>query len=383
MKNFFFHNTTKYYNGRDIDKVLEKELSKTNLKKVLLLAGSGSIKKNNAYQDTVAALENAGIAWVEEWGVTPNPTLAHARKALITLKENSCEAIISVGGGSVLDEAKAIACGYYQNDIWNPYMNNSLIKEALPIYSVLTLSATGSEANCNSVLSNTETKVKTAISHPSLAPVASFLNPEYQYTLPWRQTANGAIDSLSHVFEVYFTADIHDETTLHIAEAIMKSMIDTTNILQNEPENYDARASFAWASTLALNGLTRCGLPGDWACHAIEHAISGLHSNVAHAEGLAVVTPAWMQYVNKSKPEVFRRWSKNIFGVNNTNDAIEALKNKFKEWEAPTSLNDLKISDAEHSQIAELTISNANGNIGNVALLNKDAIITICKLAQS
>jgi alcohol dehydrogenase YqhD (iron-dependent ADH family) len=381
MKTFIFQNTTRYYNGKGVTAKLGCEIEEIGVKKVLLLAGGGSIKNNGAYVATVSSLQKAGIEWVEKWGVIANPLLEHAREALELLKENECEAIVAVGGGSVIDEAKGIAAGYYQDDIWDPYVGKTRISQALPIFAVLTLSATASEANANSVLSSEEHKRKLPVGHSSLMPIASFVDPTFQFTLPWNQTVNGTIDSLSHIFEAYFTATLADEVTLALNEALIRTLIKSCDILQKNPEDFDARANLSWASTMALNGLTKCGIGGDWACHRMEHAISGEYHHIAHAEGLAVLTPAWIHYAAQSNPDVFERFARNIFGAKTIMEGIRALVDKFKSWGAPTSMNDLNVSDEDFEKLAE--IATGHGAIGSVIPLDKNDVIEIFELSNA
>ncbi len=381
MKTFIFQNTTRYYNGKGVTAKLGCEIEELGVKKVLLLAGGGSIKNNGAYAAVVSSLSKAGIEWVEKWGVVANPLLEHAREALTFLKEHECEAIVAVGGGSVIDEAKGIAAGYYQDDIWDPYIGKTRISQALPIFAVLTLSATASEANANSVLSSEEHKLKLSVAHSSLMPVASFVDPNFQFTLPWKQTVNGTIDSLSHIFEVYFTATPDDEVTLALNESLIRTLIKSCDKLQKNPKDYEARANLSWASTLALNGITKCGIGGDWACHYMEHAISGEFHYIAHAEGLAALTPAWIHYAAQSNPNIFRRFARNIFGMKTVTDGIKALVDKFNSWGAPTSLNDLKIPAESFEKLA--TVATASGVIGNVIPLEKQDVIEIFKLSNA
>jgi alcohol dehydrogenase YqhD (iron-dependent ADH family) len=375
MKKFEFQNETKYINGQGVVAKLGKEVAAGGFRKVLILAGGGSIKKNSVYDDVTASLKEAGIEFSEKWGVSPNPNLEHAREALDEVRKSGAEAIIAVGGGSVIDEAKAVACGYYLDDIWDAYENPRLITKALPIYTVLTISAAASEANRNSVLTHVEKNLKWAINHKSLQPVASFVDPTYQFTLPFRQTVNGTFDAFSHILEVYCTATEDDEITLAVNEAIMRTLITSCHKLQNNPEDYHARANLTWANTLALNGITKCGIAGDWSVHAIEHGISGLFPRVTHAEGLAVITPAWILFMSQSNPYLFKRWAKNVFGANTVEEGIARLLTILRSWGAPTKMDDLDISPEHFPKIAELTCM--QGNPGVLKELDKDAIITI------
>lgn len=379
MNNFKFYNPTKIIFGKNTIENIGIEIKNSHIKKVLLLAGSGSIKHNSVYEQTINSLKANNIQWEESWGVQPNPILSHARKSLEILKVSDCEAILAVGGGSVIDEAKGIAAGYYMNDIWELYEGNKDFDNALPLFVIQTLSATGSEMNSFSVLSNEVEKKKWSFGSPYSYPKVSIIDPSVQSSLPWRQTINGAVDTISHVMENYF-GGTNEESTLSINEALINTAIKTTDILQKDNDNYDARANLAWASALALNGLTACSmLGGEWVVHRIEHGISALFPNVAHAEGLAVLFPAWIRYVNHIKPIIFERWAKNIWDANSIEDGVIAFQNKLRQWNAPITLNDLGVKESDIEDIAENAF--LLGEVGNMKSINYQDMVNILRLA--
>ncbi|MGE5480898.1 MAG: iron-containing alcohol dehydrogenase [Chloroflexota bacterium] len=379
MDNFTYYNPVKLIFGKGKIASIGKEISRNEVNRVLMLYGGGSIKKNGVYEQTVNSLREAGIEFIEFGGVQPNPTLEHARAAIEMIRENNLEGILAVGGGSCIDEAKSIAAGYYLDDPWSAFEGREKIVKALPVFTILTISATGSEMNSFAVLTNEEERKKWSIGSPNLFPRVSIVDPEIQSSLPRRQTANGGADALSHVMEYYFLLD-RQEITLQVDEAIMRSIISSIDKLMEDELNYEARANFAWASTIALNGLSCAGLPnGDWASHAIEHGISAMHPEIAHGEGLSIVFPAWIKYVSRKRPERFLRWAKNVWNCDSIDLAVLTMKEKFHDWGAPISLREKGITAGEIAAIAENTL--LQGLPGVFQELKREDVTNILKLA--
>lgn len=378
MQNFIFHNPTKIIFGKNTINAIGKEVKKSAAKKVLLLAGSGSIKNNSVYEQITASLKSSGIEWFELWGVKANPTLEHAQRAISIIKEIGIDAIVAAGGGSVIDEAKAVAAGVFVDNIWDAYLGKISISKALPIFTVLTISATGSEMNPTSVLSNEKTQKKLPLASQLLRPLASIIDPSVQSSLPWEQTVNGGIDILAHIFESYF-AGSSQEVTIALNESLMKTVIKCIDTLAQDEKNYSARANLAWTATLALNGISAAGIVGDWASHRIEHSISAVHTNIAHGTGLGVVFPAWIEYVYKENIELFQRWAKNIWNANSVEEAILLFQQKLKDWKAPTKLSELGIKYEELDFIASNSLETPT--LGVLKLLNQNDVLEILKLA--
>ncbi len=379
MEFFKYYNPTRIIFGKNTISEIGEYIKEYGYNKVLILYGGGSIFSNGVYSEVSKSLQLNDIISVEFGGVQPNPTLDHARAAIRIIKDNNIQAILAVGGGSVIDEAKSIAAGCYVDDVWNIFEKTESVKKALPLFTVLTLSATGTEMNSFAVLSNTEQKKKWAFGSPFSYPLVSIIDPQVQMTLPWRQTVNGGVDALSHIMELYFAGD-SAEATLSINEALMRTVIKSVDELQKDPNDYDSRANLAWSASLALSGLTAVGMNGgEWSVHRIEHSISAYYPNVAHAEGLAVIFPAWMKYVNKQNSERFERWAKNVFGVDSINEGIDALINTFKRWGAPTSLADLNVPSEMIEQIAQNSM--LLGIVGNKHKIDLDASRSILNLA--
>jgi alcohol dehydrogenase YqhD (iron-dependent ADH family) len=380
MENFVYANPTKLVFGKNVISQIGDELKSANISKVLMLAGGGSIKKNGVYDEFTNSLKSRSIDIFELWGVRPNPALEHAEEAIDIIRKNGIQAIVAVGGGSVIDEAKAISIGVDAESLWAIYERREAPKSALPIYTILTISATGSEMNSGAVLTNYKEQKKWPYGCPLMYPKVSYIDPSKQYSLPWNQTVNGAIDAISHIMENYFVMGAAQETVVSYNESLMRSMVKHTNVLQKEPENYDARANFAWIATMALNGYSGIGVNGgDWATHMIEHGISALYPHVAHGEGLAIIFPAWIDYMKDSKPEFFTAWAKNVWNKDSVADGIEAMRAQYKAWGSPTRLSDINIKKENLEAIADNILELSRP--GKLKSFDKADIMNILNLA--
>jgi len=380
VENFDLLNPTKLVFGRGTIARIGEEILAGGHKKVLLIAGGGSIKKNTVYDQVIASLKDSKIEWTETWGVKPNPVLSKVREMIKEAKESGAEALLAVGGGSVIDSAKAVAVGLYIDDVWQAFEAKKPIEKAMPVYSVLTISATGTEMNQYAVVTNEEEKKKWNIGGPALYPKVSVVDPSVQATLPWNQAVNGALDTMSHIMEYYFM-DGEAETALTLNESLLRSIIKMTDKLKLDPNDYDSRANLAWAATLALNGTSGAGQAGgDWACHGIEHAISAINPAVAHGAGLGVVTPAWIEYVQDTNPDIFRRWAENVWGGKDIKDGVVAMREKIKEWGNPTTLAEFNIKESQVEEIASNAVD--FGLTGSLKVLTKEDIMEILLLAS-
>lgn len=352
MFDFEFHNPTRIIFGRGKESVIGTELRQGGISKVLLVYGSGSTKRTGLLDRVLGYLGENSIQAVEFGGVVSNPVLSHARRGVEIAKNEKVDAVLAVGGGSVLDESKAIAVGALVNDdIWG-YYTGKVPETALPIYAILTLAATGSEMNWTSVVTNEETKQKYPMKSPAIYPTVSILNPELTYTVPPDYSAYAAVDAVAHVIEGYFTKDAGPTLQDRFVESIIKTVMETSKIFMEEPDNYDARAEFMWAATLALNGLTLTGVKGfSFPNHMIEHSLSAIY-NIAHGAGLSIVIPAWMKWYSRSHPRQFERFSQEIFGVFGVGAGIEALERWYQGLHAPVRLGDASIPAADIDMIA-------------------------------
>jgi alcohol dehydrogenase YqhD (iron-dependent ADH family) len=353
MFDFTFHNPTKILFGKDRELLIGAELATAGIGKVLFLYGRKSIKKTGLHGRVVASLQESGVGFTELGGVVSNPVLDHTREGILLAKQEQVDAILAVGGGSVLDEAKAIAVGAtVDDDIWE-YFTGKEVDSALPVYTILTLAATGSEMNGNAVITNQETQQKYNIASPLVYPRVSILNPALTFTVSPAYTAYGAVDTIAHVIEAYFTkAPGSTRLQDRMVEAIIRTIIETTDIILQEPDNYDARAQFMWGATLALNGLTPAGVGAhSFPNHMIEHSLSAIY-NIAHGAGLAIVMPAWMKWYAPQNPEQFARFADKIFGLSGAEAGIAALEQWFQRIAAPTRLQDVNIPVDDIGKIA-------------------------------
>jgi len=385
MQNFDFHNPTRLILGKDTIPELGKYIAEYGNKKVLLLYGKGSIMKNGVYDQVVKSLKDHGIEYVEMSGVKPNPVLSKVVETVALMKKEKVDAIVAVGGGSVLDTSKISAASYYyEGNPWDFYERKVVPEKALPIYGVLTISATGSEMNSGGVITNEEEKKKWGWSSKVTFPRLSIIDPSVQKSLPVNQTVNGAVDTLSHVFEAYFGGTNDTLMQDELSEGIIRTTMECVRTLIKDPNDYETRANLAWAATLALNGLNGLGRKGDWASHSIEHSISAYY-DIAHGEGLAIVFPAWMTYVCKYDVDKFARFGEKIFGIKEETKeesaikAIDAYKDFLREIGAPVSLKERNITDEKIEEMSKNAF--LRGPIGSLLKLDSNDVYEILKLA--
>jgi NADP-dependent alcohol dehydrogenase len=361
MDSFTYHNPTVLDFGKDKEKQIGKHLATHGVKKVLVTFGSDRIKKDGLFDVVVNSLRENQIEYAEFGGIISNPILSKVYEGIDVAKNHQVDAILSVGGGSVLDSSKAIAAGVmYNGDVWDLFLGKSPIKAALPIFDILTLAATGSEMNCGAVVTNEKTKEKFAINAPALFPKVSVVNPALMQTVSKDYLVYSAADIIAHSIEGYFTAAVQPHFQSRLVEAIIRTVIETTEILIEDPLNYNARAEFAWASTQALNGLIYSGTSGySYPNHMIEHSLSALY-NVPHGAGLSVVMPAWMKWYHTKNPQQFERFAREIFGKSAALEGIEALENWFNKVGTPTRLSQFNIASSELPVILENVLGNAS-----------------------
>lgn len=388
MKNFVYSIPTKIFFGKgQIDKIGTEILRYG--KKVLLVYGKGSIKSNGIYDKVIEILKENEIEYFELGGIDPNPRTESVYKGAEICKENKVDLILAMGGGSTIDCAKAISLqSKYDGDFWEDlYINGrkDLIKEVTPVASILTLSATGSEMNGNSVISKKESNLKVGFSHEKIKPVFSVEDPEYTYSVNKYQTCAGAIDIMSHLFEQYFSTEKDGFLQNRLIEGILKTVIHYAPIAIENPKDYEARANIMWASSLGLNELVSYGkLSTDWATHNIEHQLSAVY-DITHGIGLGILTPAWMKYVlSENNIHRFVDYGKNIWNLSGTDmeiaeKSIEKTKEFFTSLGCPSSLSEINIDDTHFEKMAENAV--ARGAFGSMKKLNKEDVIAIYKLA--
>ncbi|MBM4402871.1 MAG: iron-containing alcohol dehydrogenase [Candidatus Cloacimonetes bacterium] len=360
MDAFTFHNPTRIHFGAGMIRFLGKELKDISISRCLMIAGGGSIKHNGVYDQVCQTLASHDIKWTEGWGVVPNPILDKVRDLITLARQDKVEAIVAVGGGSVIDTAKAVAAGIFLDDVWTAFTRKEQIQQALPLFTVLTLSATGSEMNGNAVITHQELRHKSAIYSPLLYPRVSIIDPTVQSSLPFHQTVNGALDAIAHILEYYFV-DEQPVVTLGIDDALQRTIVAMTDRLKIDPADVNARSNLAWSATLALNGISGIGLKGgDWACHQIEHAISAVYPKVAHGEGLGVIFPTWIEYLAEREPARFARWSLNVWGESRPEVAVKRFREKICSWDSAGCLRDLGVKDKDLPLIIDLIMQSSS-----------------------
>lgn len=318
MENFIYHIPTKIAFGKGQIQRLPEFLAEYG-SKVLLLYGGGSIKKNGIYDEAVRLMKESGITYHELSGVEPNPQIATVEKGIKICRENNIEVLLPIGGGSTIDCAKAIAVGvFYEGDAWDIVKNNDYITKALPIVSVLTVAATGSEMDASSVISNEELRDKAEINSELLYPKVSILDPTYTYTVPPYHTAAGVADIMSHIFEYYFNGD----TILDIQRAMMNSVLRTCvrygPVAVEHPDDEAARANLMWAASWAINGFVAGGTFSSWPCHGMEYQLTNQY-HVTHGHGMAIMDIAWMKHIlNENTLPAFLEYGREVFDIEGT-----------------------------------------------------------------
>ncbi len=389
MQNFRFISPTQIIFGKGVQEHVGEETKKHGTK-ILLHYGGGHIKKTGLYDEVTDSLKKAGVDFIELGGVMPNPRLSLVREGIDICRKNNVDFILAVGGGSVIDSAKAIAVGvYYEGDVWDFYLEKAEPKKAMPLGVVLTIAAAGSEGSMGSVISDEKSERKNAINYDIIRPAFAIMNPELTFTLPPYQTACGVTDIMMHVMERYFTTVPNVELTDRLCEAVLKTAINNVPKVLEKPDDYDARAQIMWAGTVAHNDLLTTGRIGDWASHRIEHELSAIN-DVAHGAGLAVIFPAWMKYVYKTDIQRFVQFAVRVWNVDQSffdeeQTALEGIKKTeefFKSIGMPTRLNEIGITDKHFDRIAERSkFANAD-YLGNFVQLKKDDILGILKFAE-
>ena len=363
MENFHYSIPTEVYFGKGQIKNLGKELSKYG-KKVLMVYGGGSIKKIGLYDDVKRICSENKIECFELSGVEPNPRITSVREGIKICRENNIDMVLAVGGGSTIDCTKVIAAGVnYDGDPWDIVMDPSKIGEVLPILSILTLSATGSEMDAFAVISDTQSNNKIGLGHEKMKPRVSILDPEYTYSVPKNQTAAGTADIMSHIFEVYFNTTEGTFMQDRLCEGLLKTCIKYGKIAIEDPKNYEARANLMWTSSWAINGLLTYGRGGEWSVNPMEHELSAFY-DITHGVGLAILTPHWMEYVINDKTlDKFVDYGVNVWGINSSLDkndiahmAIEKTRDFFNELGIPSSLSELGIGEEKLEIMAKQAV---------------------------
>lgn len=321
MNDFIFNSPTRIVFGRGVADTVGAELSQYGYTSALVVYGGGSVVRSGLLDRVTASLEAAGIKHVELGGVRPNPEVASVREGIELARKENVDLILPVGGGSVIDCAKAIALGIpYEGDVWDFFLKRAKPVTSVPVACVLTIPASGSEASSSSVISNDAEHLKCGCGTELNRPVVSFMDPELTFTLPPYQTAAGITDMCAHIMERFFSGAPRVAVTDNISLGLLRAIMENAPRVMENPEDYEARANIMWAGTLAHNGIAGLGMKvgnrdGDWTCHGMEHELSALDTNITHGAGLAVLFPAWMRYVWREHPERFLEFGRELFGI--------------------------------------------------------------------
>ena len=393
MDQFSFYTPTKVIFGKGVQSQVGAVIKSYGFKKILFHYGSGSIKKSGLYDQIVASLRENGIEFVELGGVQPNPKLSLSRKAAQLCIDEKVEMILAAGGGSVLDSSKSAAAGAANHcDPWEFSSGARVLEKSLPVGAVLTIAAAGSEMSDSCVITNEEGWLKRGFNSDHNRPLFAIMNPELTYTVSKYQTACGVTDIMMHTLERYFCMNGDVALTDHLAEGLLRSVIEAGKVVMDKPDDYEARATLMWASSLSHNGLTGCGRNFMMRCHQIEHELSGMYDRVAHGAGLAVIFPAWAKYIYKNEKALprFCQFAQRVWGIEMDFEhpertalaGIEACENFFKSLGMPVRLSELDVDDTKFDEMAEKCTFFGKRVLKDYIPLGKTEIIEIYNLAK-
>lgn len=386
MENFDFYSPTYFDFGRGKESNVGQLVKRFGGTKVLLHYGGGSIKKNGAYDAVVKSLKESQIPFTELGGVYPNPKSGLVYEGIELCRKECVDFILAVGGGSTIDSSKAIALGVpYNGDFWDFFGKGRIVEEALPVGTVLTIAAAGSEGSPNVVITHEKDSMKWSSKGDVLRPKFSVLNPEFTATLPVYQTACGITDIFVHICERYFTNTENVEITDRFCEAVMLTLINEAPKLMANPQNYEARANVMWAGMTAHNNICGVGREQDWGSHALEHEISALY-DCPHGAGLAVIAPTWMEYVMEHNINRFAQFAVRVFGCSmnfenpkeTAKEGIRRFRNFLKSIGMPQHLSEFGVKEEEIPAIVEHFLAgNENKTVGAFVKVGKKEALDI------
>lgn len=391
MNDFIYQNTTKIIFGRNAEDHIGSEAEIYG--KTLLVFGGGSVKKNGLYDKVTASLSESGVEFCELWGVQPNPRIDKVREGISMAKANGVSLVLAVGGGSVIDTAKAIAAGVlYEGDPWDFYSGGRIPEIALPVGVVLTIPAAGSESSMSSVITNPETNDKCGCTAACFLPRFAVMNPENTYSLPAYQIACGASDMLAHMMERYFVNTPCCDLTDRLIEGAVQTVLKFAPMALENPLDYDIRAELMWAGCIAHcdildRGRGQNGRGGDWASHQIEHQLSAYY-DIAHGAGLAIVFPAWMKFVRRSNPFKLVQFGRRVFNIagKSDNETIDLMIGRLEEFYRtigmPTRLSDVDIGNEHFDEMARKAVESKRNNLGSYVRLSESDVSEIYRLAE-
>lgn len=392
MGNFQYYTPTKIIFGRGAEEQTGQLAAEQGCKKVLVHYGGGSVVRSGLLERIYRSLDAAGISYVSLGGVVPNPRLSLVYEGIRLARKEQVDFILAVGGGSVIDSAKAIGYGVAnEGDVWDFYEKRRTAKACLPIGVVLTIAAAGSEMSDSSVITKEEGWLKRGYSSNYARARFAVMNPELTMTLPKYQTASGCVDIMMHTMERYFNHSENMEMTDGISEHLLRTVMKNAKILMNEPDNYQARAEVMWAGSLSHNGLTGCGTGGgDWASHQLEHELGGMF-DVAHGAGLAAVWGSWARYVMDAEPERFAKFAVNVMGVEpeaeklkTAQKGIEAMEDFYHALDMPVCIGDMgiELTEEQMRELAEKCSHFGKRTIGCIKKLDQEDMYQIYKEAR-
>jgi alcohol dehydrogenase YqhD (iron-dependent ADH family) len=388
MDNFTYHNPTKILFGRGMENEVGAEVARYS-RRILLHFGGGSIKTSGLYDRVVASLKRAGVEWTELGGVKPNPRLSLVHEGVKLCREHNLDFVLAVGGGSSIDSAKAIAMGAANGgEVWDYFIGKRELTRTLPVATILTIPAAGSESSSSAVVTNEDGWIKRGFDSELIYPKFSVLDPELAFTLPAFQVACGSADIMSHLLERYFTNTRNVAFVDRLLEATMKTVIAQAPKVLAKPTDYDAWSELMWAGTIAHNNLLNTGRIGDWGSHNIEHEISGIY-DVAHGAGLAVVFPAWMKLVLEHDLDRFVQWSVRVWNVEldmfdkeaTARAGIARLETFFHSLGLGTTLAELGVGAERIDEMAKKATDGDTRRIGNFVKLDSAQVAKVLKLA--
>ncbi len=393
MRKFEYYAPTRVIFGKDTHHKVGEIIKEYGFKKIMLHYGQNSIKRTGLYDEITASLQKAGISYFELGGVEPNPKLSMVKIGTEMAKKEGAELILAVGGGSAIDSAKLIAVSAVtDSDPWDFSSKKAVPDKALPVATVLTLAASGSEMSASCVITNEDGMLKRGFGSKHIRPLFSICNPCLTYTVGPYQTACGIVDIMMHTLERFFTTSEPFSITDEMAEGVLRAVIKAGRVVMADPENYEARANLMWAGSLSHNDLTHIGTDFVLVCHQLEHELSGMYDCVSHGAGLSVIYPAWAKYIYKYNPGRFCRLAVNVCGINPEGkdditlamEGIEYIENYFRSLGMPTRLCELgvDITDDAIDEMSEKCTFFGKREILDYRMLGKEEIKAIFNLAK-
>lgn len=392
MENFEFFTPTRMIFGRDTHLQVGSIIKKYGFKKVLVHVGGSSAKKSGLLDQVCHGLEAEGIDYLTLGGVQVNPTLALAREGIRLCLEEKVDFILAVGGGSVLDSAKCIAdgAGNPEVDVWDYFLQKGMPGKALPVGTILTLSASGSEMSSSCVITNEETGFKRGFNSETHRPLFSICNPELTYSVNKFQTGCGTVDIMMHTLERYFSKTRETVLTDRIGEGILKSVIEAGRIADKEPNHYQARATLMWAGSLSHNGLTSAGRDFSMQVHQLEHELSGMYPRIAHGAGLAALWPSWARFTYSLDVNRFAQYAVNVWNldmdfenpVKTALAGIQATEDFYRSLGMPVTLKELEVEPERIEEMAEKCTNFGKRTLPGIRELGKDEMVEIYKMAM-